>query len=235
MGSRYFPWTGVGEDRWAAQEAVTTLYASLQLPKPRIAWAPSPKSLHVASRMLRTVQAGTAYSMVQSLVPQGPDRIEREARVALLAAMLDPDVTTQSGGLLIGSFEGVFGRPQSAPPAILQMRELLQFSEQGAPGTSSPARFMEQCMWPSLYPGLQTPRLAVLSRQAMLIMPFAKICWLCRPPVYVRLDGTGGLHCDSGPAAEWSDGFAIWYNAITQESRLLQMVEAMALTAGEES
>jgi hypothetical protein len=31
----YFPWSSVSEDRWAAQEAVVTLYAALQLPKPR--------------------------------------------------------------------------------------------------------------------------------------------------------------------------------------------------------
>jgi hypothetical protein len=216
-----FPWSYATEDRWAAQEAVMTLYASLQLPKPRFAWCPSPAAMHAASRMLRTVQAGSAYNMVQALVPQDGNKIEREARVSLLAAMIDPDVTTQSGGLIINMIAGVFGRPSGGPSqALSDLRDLLRFEEKDPSGTVAPARFREQSLWPSFYPGFSVPRLSALQRQALIIMPFTKLCWLCRPPDFLLTDSYDRLHAVGGPAAQWSDGFAIYCDRTPKEDRL---------------
>ena len=55
------------EDQFAAREAIKTIYSALQMAPPRMAFCPSPKSMRVASQMLRQVQAGTAYKMVQAL------------------------------------------------------------------------------------------------------------------------------------------------------------------------
>jgi hypothetical protein len=216
-----FPWSHATEDRWAAQEAVTTLYASLQLPKPRMAWAPSPASLHAASRMLRTVQAGTAYQMVQALVPSDGNRIDREARVALLSMMIDPDVSTQSGGLIINMIERVFGGTSgSSEPSLYDLRNLLRFEEKDPSGTVAPARFREQSMWPAFYSAFNTPALNALQRQAIIIMPFAKLCWLCRPPEYLLTDNDGRLHAAGGPAALWADGFAVYCDRTPREDQL---------------
>ena len=230
-----YPWTGVTEDRWAAQEAVVTLYSALQLPKPRMAWCPSPAAMHKASRMLRTVQAGTAYQMVQALVPVEGDRIEREARVSLLAAMLDPDVTTQSGGLLIGMIQGVFGNQYDQFPALSDLRYILRFKEADPSGSWAPASFAEQALWPSFFPAFAAPRLSALQRQALIIMPFAKLCWLCRPPEFIRTNEFGRLHCATGPAAEWSDGFQVFCDRTPPEEReKLKAGETLALPTGDD-
>lgn len=230
----YFPWSGVSEDRWAAQDAVVTLYAALQLPKPRMAWCPSPAAMFRASRMLRTIQHGTAYQMVQSLVPMDGDRIEREARVSLLAAMIDQDVVTQSGGLLIGMIQGVFGKNVYNIEALCDLKNRIQFKDQDPSGSVAPARFSEQCLWPVFYPGFHVPRLDPLQRQALIIMPFAKLCWLCRPPLFVKTDEFGYLHCATGPAAEWSDGFQVFCDRTPPEEReKLKAAEMLALPAGE--
>lgn len=229
------PWEKVTEDRWAAQEAVITLYASLQLTKPRMAWCPSPKTMHAASRMLRTIQHGTAHSMVQSLVPTGGDQIERETRVSLLTAMLDPDVTTQSGGLLIRMLEDVFGKAESYPRAVADLRQLLRFRESDPSGTVNPATFHEQAFYPSIYPGLAVPRLRALQSQAFIILPFAKLCWLCRPPVEIHVNEFGQLHRNGGPAARWSDGFEVFCDRTPPEPKEALPVshETLALEDGD--
>jgi hypothetical protein len=227
-----YPWAFASEDRWAAQEAVKILYASLQIAQPRFAWAPSPAAMHRASRMLRQVQAGTAYQMVQALVPVGDgDRIDREAKIALLAAMIDPDVTTQSGGLIINLISGVFGGPASGMfPALTDLRNQLKFAESDPSRTTAPATFMGQSLWPAFYPGFNVFRLSPIQRQAIIIMPFTRICWLCRPPLYIRTDENGRLHCADGPAAEWSDGFKVWCDRTPPEEReKLRSGEVLAL------
>lgn len=233
-----FPWSGATEDRWAAQDAIVTLYAALQLPKPRMVWCPSPAAMFRASRMLRTVQHGTAYSMCQALVPAGGDSIDREARISLLAALIDPDVSTQSGGLLINMIQNIFGRPGTSEvyslACLLDIKARLQFQEQDPSGTVAPARFSEQTLWPVFYPGFNVPRLNPLMRQALIIMPFAKLCWLCRPPLFVKTDEFGYLHCATGPAAEWSDGFQVFCDRTPpEENAKLKAGEALALPAGE--
>jgi hypothetical protein len=227
-----YPWSYTSEDRWAAQEAVKILYASLQLAMPRFAWAPSPASMYKATRMMRTIQAGGAYNMVQALIPAGDiDRIEREARVALLAAMIDPDVTTQSGGLIINMIAGVFGGPGNSIPALADLRKAIYIQPEKDPsGTRAGASFNEQCLWPSFYPGFTVPRLSAIQRQAIIIMPFTKICWLCRPPVYIKTDGYERLHCADGPAAEWADGFKVWCDRTPEEEKVkLEAGERLAL------
>jgi hypothetical protein len=234
-----FPWDGVSEDRWSCNDAIYTLYSSLQLAKPRIAWAPSPRSLFRATRMLREIQAGTAWAMVQALVPRDPNTIEREARIALLTAMIDPDVTTQSGGLLTSMIWSVFGKSDHHfYPVIYQIANLLRFRDEKKIGDmSTPATFAEQSLYPGLYSAFMAPRLNPISRQAILICPFARLCWLSRPPIYVRTDEFERLHCVDGPAVEWTDGFRIY---VRQEedgpSVMLADTEekTLALGSGEE-
>lgn len=206
------------EDQSAARDAVYTLYSALQLPKPRVAFCPSPKTMHQASRMLRTIQYGTAYKMVQALVPYNADAIEREAKVSLLTALIDPDVSTQSGGLLVNMIQSVFGNDGTEPLAISQLRRIIRFKESDA-ATSSPARFEEQAMYPALYRGLSTPRLYPLQSQTTCIMPFTKICWMSLPPKSLHTDKFGNLHCTDGPAATWSDGFEVWLNREEENPR----------------
>lgn len=230
----WLPWENVSEDRYAAQESVTTLYASLQLPKPRMAWAPSPASMHAASRMLRTIQAGTAHQMVQALVPKDGQGVDREARVALLTMMIDPDVSTQSGGLLIGMIQGVFGKQTVGEyQALDDLRDVMRFEEKDPSGTRAPAMFKEQCLWPCFYPAFTAPRLYALRVQAVIIMPFAKLCWLCRPPLYIKTNYEGRLHCAEGPAAEWPDGFKVWYDRTPQEERNKQLKRSEPLALPE--
>jgi len=224
-----FPWDNATEDQWAAREAVKILYASLSLPAPRMAWAASPATMYRASRMLRSVQAGGSYNMVQALVPQGPDRIEREAKVSLLAMMIDPDVSTQSGGLIIKMIEDVFGKGGESHPALNDLRSNLSFKNEDPSGTWAPATFREQSMWPAFYPGFTVPRLSALRRQSIILMPFAKLVWFCRPPLYIRTDELGRLHAVGEPAAAWADGFEVYCDRTPKDKMLEVHAETKAL------
>lgn len=205
------PWEHIMEDRWAAQEAVKVLYAALSLAPPRMAWCESPKGLFLATRRLRSVQHQTAQALVTSIIPPGTDGVEYKANVSLLTAMIDPDLVVQSGGLMIQSFQSVFGRADRFDPILRQLRALFRFKATDPSGSWAPAQFAEQCMWPADYSTFDVPRLRPLQTQALLLIPFAKICWFCRPPTILRTDG-GQLWCEDGPVAAWSDGFTVYRN-----------------------
>lgn len=230
------PWEFVRQhDHTETRDPILTLYSALQLPAPRIAWAASPRSLFLATRMLRDVQAGMAYNMVQALVPQSmtpAERIDREARVALLTAMIDPNVTTQSGGLLINMLSQIFGSEDHYYPiAVHEMRNLMRFHADDPQSGNRAPGFYEQALWPSMYPGLNLPRLKPLARHALVLMPFTKICWLCPPPKYIHRDEFGHLHCTTGPAAEWADGFCVYADRTPDEQG--QLAEPRMGIAGE--
>lgn len=48
-----------------------------------------------------------------------------------------------------------------------------------------------------------------LRQQALVIAPFVKCVWISRPPVFIKTDDDGHLHCIDGPAAKFSDGYEI--------------------------
>ena len=224
-------------DHVAAKDAIKTIYAACGLAAPRMAFCSSPKAMHVASRMLRQVQAGTAHSMVQAMV-RDSDSIEREAKVSLLSMMIDGDVSTQSGALAINLIESVFGSStfglRGGPVSSLVW---LDFEDTRMPGqTWAPPRFREQVMWPALYQAFSTPKLRALQSNAICIMPFVKLCWLCMPPLYIHTDDHGWLHRVDGPAAAWADGFEIWVNQAGDddpEKQLRSHIASLMMEAGD--
>jgi len=228
------PWDGWVRDHIMAQDAIADMYRTVGLNPPRFAWATSPKAMYLASRMLRQVQAGSAQAMIAALVPatrSGYDNTDVEAKRALLTALLDPNITVQSGMLLRNRLEAQYGRSDNFQPAVDDLRRILDFRDTHAPGTSAPATYREQVMYPALYAHAAWWPVAV---QAVAIMPFVKICFFSYPPVLTYVNGGGHLHCESGPAMEWSDGFAVDVDLSKDErERALASSRHLQISSGE--
>ena len=146
--------------------------------------------------------------------------------------MLDPNITTQSGALMRATLEARYGKADRYPPAVDDLKLLLNFSDTYALGTSAPASFREQAMYPALYP---EPSWWPVAAHAVTIMPFVKICFLSLPPTWTHTNSAGHLHCDDGPAMEWTDGFAVNVD-LTQEyaKRVLANKKTLELPSGED-
>lgn len=154
-----FPWSGVVEDRYLAELAISKIYDAMGLKTPKFAWAASPRSMEGAIEMLRTVHRGTRQEMVRSLVPSG-NPVETEAKRVLLEAMLDRDLTVTTGAFLA---DKVAGRGSIQDSLIARLARLV----------------------PSLCTLniVGAPRLA---EQALFIAPYVHLCWLSRPPVLLQ-------------------------------------------------
>lgn len=220
-----FPWeTALGHDHSAAEDAVRAIYEALKLAPPRIAWASSPASMWRAVQILKGYAHKHAF--VDSMLPpdyrdvQGAPRIESEAQRSVLLAILDTDVMTSTGAALKGMITPRWGRYDGDAPhsrVIVDINQLIASQEEGgirrqALATkgfaSRQARFHENIVCPALYP--ESP--AGLTRHCFSLLPYARVCWLCMPPEYVRTDAEGHLHAIGEPAARWSDGFELWRN-----------------------
>ena len=229
------PWKDRVHDHIMAQDAILGIYLACGLNPPRFAWATSPKAMYLASRMLRQVQAGSAQAMISSLIPSTRgvrgDVTEIEAKRTLLTAMLDPNITTQSGAPMRATMEGRYGKPDHYPPAVDDLRGILRFTDVNAPGTSTPATYREQVIYPALYWDAAWWPVAA---QAVAIMPFVKVCFLALPPEWTYVDLSGHLHCEDGPAMEWLDGFAVNVDRSKDErERALMDTRRLQFASGE--
>jgi len=215
-GARW-PWeeSVLGHDHTAAEDAVQVLYQNLQIPKPRIAWASSPAAMWRAVQILK----GYAHKLefIDALVPKNAG-IEAEAKRTVLAAILDTDLLTSTGAALKkmigwaeegGAFRSYWAIHDIARIIGGQEEAGIQREAMQTRGFASrQARYHMNVIYPGL--GGNAP-LAIL-RNVFSMLPYMRVCWLSMPPEFVKTDAQGYLHCDSGPAARWSDGFEIFRN-----------------------
>jgi len=231
-----FPWeTRLGHDHAAAEDDVRALYELLRLAPPRLAWANSPAAMWGAVQILKGY--AHKHEFIDSLVPRNSG-IEAEAKRSVLQAILDTDVLTSTGAALKGMITQRWGRYDSDAPysrAIVDINRMIASQEEsgyirkaaaGNSFVSRNARFHENVISPALYP--ECPRR--IARHTFSLLPYARACWLCMPPEYVRTDAEGYLHCSGAPAARWSDGFELWRN---REEELRLEAEHNALPEGQ--
>jgi hypothetical protein len=199
-----FPWENqaYGQDCGAAEDAVRAFYDHLKLPKPRIAWASSPASLWRAVTMLRGYAMKAQF--VDALVPKNGG-VEEEAKRTLLNAILDTDLLTSTGAPLASILcWNHWKTPPRVYKAIDDVDRLLTAAARfGQPQRA--ATFSDAVLYPLLY----SEGHSKLAANAFCILPYAKVCWLCLPPMFLKTDFNGRLHCDYGLAIAWADGYAI--------------------------
>jgi hypothetical protein len=209
-----FPWeTRLGHDHSAAEDAVLALYEGLLLPRPRIAWASSPAAMWRAVQILKGY--AHKFEFIDALVPKNAG-IEAEAKRTVLSAILDTDLLTSTGAAL----KGMIGWRNRTYPhhyraiddiaGIIGAQEEAGIHREAAQGNKFVSRQPRYHM-NVIYPALCEAPLDIV-RNVFSMLPYMRVCWLSMPPEFVKVDAEGHLHCDTGPAARWSDGFEIHRN-----------------------
>ncbi len=222
-----FPWqqSQFGHDAFAAEEDIREIYEALRLPPPAISWADSPASLWRAVSMLRTFPH--KHALITDLVPMSVNRIEDAAKRAMLGAILKTDVMTSTGAALRGMIRWTNRQAWERYRAIADTAALILTQEEmgrvqraavGDKRAGSAARYHEA----AIYPALHADAPQRLTRNCFCFTPYARAVWLCMPPTVFKTDAAGHLHCDSGPAAAWSDGFEIYRNREEEDRMALE-------------
>jgi hypothetical protein len=63
---------------------------------------------------------------------------------------------------------------------------------------------------------------------------FDKVCLACKPPIYIKRDDKGRLHCPDGYAIEFEDGYALSFlHGVYIEPELFNKVASRTITASE--
>lgn len=204
-----FPWDQrtFGEDRFAAEEKVREVYASLKLNPPKVAWATSPAAMWSAVTMLK--QFAMKQRLVDSLVPAGGG-VETESKRALLSAIIDSDLTVSMGAPVARLFG--WKRWECPPRVHRAIREADRIITHASRASAALARSPGTAAGYSdavLYPVLHAEGIGSLAANAFCILPYARICWFCLPPLYVKTNPEGHLHSEDGPAIAWADGYSL--------------------------
>lgn len=232
------PWQPYYEDRYAAEEELRGVYTKalgLRNP-PRFAWAKSPYGVYLASRYLRALQSHGSQDAMKSIIPLHGNVIDYEARLTFMESLIDKDLAVQSGqNLRRMMIDNYLGKSHGEPVPVADLSDCLHFTDRNA-NTSAPPRFTEQVIFPALY----GTSLYMTSQQAIVIMPFVKVCFLSLPPTATFIDEWGHLHRPKaeGPAMIFADGFDVWADRSDDEEKLPEKLpvstETKQLTDGED-
>lgn len=203
------PWEGVAEDREVVHDALTKMYADRQLPRPKFCWARSPFSMFGAIQYLRRMQTEQRQEVIKGMVVGG-EPLEAETRAVFLESVMDVNLTVTMGACLRDS---MFPKPGGAPKAIKQLARVMQSQFTPTPnGKPQPAGWRDWIVYP-----LEHPFNYALLSQTLCICPFMRMVWISRPPVFVRTDDEGNLHCEDGPAARFADGFVVYARHVPED------------------
>lgn len=206
-----FPWEQRlhGEDRWAAEERIREIYAALKLAPPKMSWSSSPAALWSAISMLKTF--GMKQALIDTLVPaKGLVSIEGEAKRSLLSAILNDDLLVNMGAPIAPMLRwSLWNSPPRSHQAIHDADKLITHAARASDALSrsgSPAGWSNAV----IYPVMHSEGSGHLAANAFCILPYAKVVWFCLPPMYVKTDPHGNLHCEDGPAIRWADGYELF-------------------------
>jgi hypothetical protein len=203
-----FPWEQrpYGEDRWAAEQEMREHYAKLNFAAPKMSWASSPAALWSAISMLKTFPH--KHAMIDTLIPaRGLVSVEGEAKRTMLAAILDDALLTSMGAPVAPLLRWELW-PGGVHQAIHDADRLITRAARASDALSrskNPAGWSDACLYPLLHPAGMGP----LAANAFCVLPYLRVCWLCLPPLCVKTDPHGHLHCEDGPAIRWADGFEL--------------------------
>ena len=223
-----YPWYNAGKlDRWSCEEQIASLYQTVGVKRPQIAWTKSPMSMFTAHHFMREFQTKTRQTMVEALIPF-TDAIETDAKRAFMEAMLDRDRTVSVGASMKTlfrwdrhhQFDNLFRSIEALP----SMHGQFQTSHK----VSTPATIFDGMMFPGGYCNCIGP----LGSSVYAIMPFVKLCWVCMAPLITRQHEAGFLHCGDGPAMEFADGFRVFAKHVEIEGD--GIIDGEYLEVGEE-
>lgn len=201
-----YPWQHVAEDRYAAELCIESLYKKHNLNPPRAySWARSPRAMWGAIKLIRQFQTESRQSVVAGLVPM-TDPVETEAKRVMLDTCLDRTITVTLGGNLCNMFRMEMGSMRRSLTDLKKVLDMQMEGEQGLGRGQRAPMFAEMTLWPIA----NLSRLYNLKCQALVIAPFTHVCFLSRPPKYIRTNLEGRLHCTEGPAALFEDGYEVW-------------------------
>jgi hypothetical protein len=224
-----YPWQHVMEDRAAAEDCIASLYKKHSLNPPRAySWARSPRAMWGAIKLMRQFQTESRQNVVAGLIPMG-DPVETEAKRVMMDTIMDRTLTVTLGGNLSNIFRTNLGTMRRS---LEDLKEILNLQMEGEHGLGRGQRapmFAEMVLWPiSNLPGFHN-----LKCQALVIAPFTHVCFLSRPPKYIKTNLAGRLHCTDGPAVLFEDGYEVW--AAQTEQTALPDNKVLELPAPEES
>ena len=203
-----FPWQGVTEDRERLRDAINARYKALGLNPPRITFSRSPNGAFGALMYLRQMQTSQRQNVITAMTTGG-DPLDAEARSVFLESIIDPNLTVSLGASL---------RDTLLPGKGRSLKPLTQLASILGRRFSSPHRGAGWSDW-VVYPvehGLDYD----IQAQCFCLLPFVRSVYVSLPPLFVKTDEDGNLHCEDGPAARFADGFEV-YARHTGESRLL--------------
>lgn len=227
-----FPWSGYSEDREKVHDAIAGIYSCRQLPRPIFSWARSPYSMFGAMQYLRSMQIGSRQEAIKAIV-RGGDPLEAEARAVFLESVMEKNLTVTVGA----NMRDIFGpRSEGWLKPVKQLAEILERKFTPPPnGKPLSAGWKDWVM----YSIAREFNHAMLT-QTLCIAPFMRIVWISRPPMFLKTDDEGNLHCGDGPAVRFEDGFEIWHQHVkperleTPEVEVLEGKTVLALPAPKE-
>jgi len=223
-----YPWHAEA-DQYACEAQLEHLYRNQVQKRPQFAWTDSPLAMFKAHTFLRELQTKTRQATIQALIPFETNQIDTGAKRSFLEAVMDRDITVSVGASMKTLFrwgchdqyDNLFRSIESLP----SMHGQFQTSQK----VTTPATAWDAVMYPGEYLDCIGPT-GGLSTSVYAIMPFVKLCWICRRPTVTRQDENGFLHHDTLPAMEFRDGFQVFAKNIEEE----EIIDGEYLEVGEE-
>jgi hypothetical protein len=227
--SPMYPWYSEA-DQFICQEQLERLYRDCAQKRPQFAWCSSPAAMFQSHFYLREMQTKTRQATIQALIPY-TDRIETGAKHSFMEAVMDKDITVSVGAPMKSLFrwqehhqyDNLFRSIESLP----SMHGQFQTSQK----VTTPATAWDAVLYPGEYLNCIGPT-GGLGSSIYAIMPFVKLCWICKRPMYTRQNPDGFLHAENGePAMEFEDGFAVFAKHVEEEA----IIDGEYLEVGEET
>jgi len=208
-------------DAACAEEGVRLAYHAVGQPPPRIVWCRSP--IELAAAWARAVAGGRPGANIKCVLFDRPyDEGKSRIGSALRDARQAHELLTHDRGRAIGAavaevVVAVAGtiRPRLLPWLCRTRRHLLRADRRPVFATSG-------CGPAGLHAAGRLAYMEALDRgttdalealrsigeNAGWLVPHARTCWLSARPDLVRTDAEDRLHCTSGPALRYRDGWS---------------------------
>jgi len=216
-------------DRTAAEEGVRLAYQAAGFDPPaRFVWCDSPVAMsRRAQRIAKGDGPNIRWELIDRMRRKTAARVRRRLSRRLLLEV-ERAVNPQDG--LIASVAEAVTEAATLEPVALLARycrsEPLSLTSvilalRGREGFRYAAAGPHDLAWLSAYEylrgvlGLKAETEALLGLWQVAanvgwLQPHAETCWLSERPELLRTDATDRLHCASGPALRFADGFSVW-------------------------
>lgn len=216
-------------DRAAAEEGVQLAYQAAGFDPPaRFVWCDSPVAMsRRAQRIAKGDGPNIRWQMIDRMRRKTAAQVRRRLSRRLLLEV--ERAVNPEDGLIASVAEAVTEAATLEPVALLARycrSEPLSLTSvilalRGRDGFRYAAAGPHDLAWLSAYEYLRSvlglkaetePLLGLWQVAANVgwLLPHAETCWLSGRPELMRTDAADRLHCASGPALRFADGFSVW-------------------------